>query len=73
MEDSIGLPVVSGFLTVELGSFKDTMKTDGSDLSKCCAVLQRSCAKDDKISTSNMMVDTSLRFTENWSGNENSF
>ena len=31
MEDSIGQPVVNGFLMVELGSFKDTMKTDCSD------------------------------------------
>ena len=26
MEDFVGLPVVNGFLMVELGSFKDTMK-----------------------------------------------
>ena len=32
MEDSIGLPVVNGFVMVELGSFKDTMKMDCSDL-----------------------------------------
>ena len=32
MEDSIGLPVVNGFLKVTLGSFKDTMKIDSSDL-----------------------------------------
>ena len=32
MEDSIGLPVVNGFLMVELGSFKDTMKTVCSDV-----------------------------------------
>ena len=32
MEDSIGLPVVNGFQMVELGSFKDTMKTVCSDL-----------------------------------------
>ena len=31
MWDSIGLSVVSGFLMVELGSVKDTMKTDCSD------------------------------------------
>ena len=31
MEDSIGLPVVIGFQMVELGKFKDTMKTDCSD------------------------------------------
>ena len=31
-ENSIGLPVVNGFPTVELGNSKDTMKTDGSDL-----------------------------------------
>ena len=57
MEDSIGLPVVHGFLMVELSSFKDTMKTVCSDLwmedslvhTKCCAVLQKSRAKDDKI------------------------
>ena len=66
MEDSIGLPVVNGFLMVELGSFKDTMKTVCSDLwmedslvhTMCCAVLQKSRAKDDKISTSDTMVDT---------------
>ena len=41
------------------------MKTDCSDLrvedllvyTKFCAVLQRSCAKEDKISISNMTVD----------------
>ena len=32
MEDSIGMPVVNGFLMVELGSFKDTTKTVCSDL-----------------------------------------
>ena len=32
MEDSIGLPVVNGFLMVELGNSKDTTKTDCSDL-----------------------------------------
>ena len=32
MEDSIGLPVVNGFLMVELGSSKDTTKTDCSDV-----------------------------------------
>ena len=26
MEDSVGLPVVNGFLVVELGSFKDAIK-----------------------------------------------
>ena len=31
-EDSIGLPVVNGFLMVELGNSKDTTKTDCSDL-----------------------------------------
>ena len=31
-EDSIGLPVVSGFLMVELGNSKDTTKTDYPDL-----------------------------------------
>ena len=60
MEDSIGLPVVNGFLIVDLG------KSQGYDENgllrslngrltcahtKCCAVLQRSRAKDDKIST----------------------
>ena len=66
MEDSIGLPVVNGFLMVELGNSQDTTKTDCSDLwmddslvyTKCCAVLQKARAKDDKISTSDMMVDT---------------
>ena len=32
MEDSIGLPVVNGFLMVELCNSKDTTKTDCSDL-----------------------------------------
>ena len=66
MENSIGLPVVNGFLMVELGSSKDTTRTDCSDLwmedslvhTQCCAVLQGSRAKDDKISTSDMTVDT---------------
>ena len=66
MEDSIGLPVVNGFQMVELGSFKDTMKTVCADLwmedslvyTKCCAVLQNSRAKDDKICTSDTTVDT---------------
>ena len=66
MGDSIGLPVVNGFQMVELGSFKDTMKTVCSDLlmedslvhTKCCAALQRSRAKDDKISSWDMMVVT---------------
>ena len=31
-EDSVGLPVVNGFGSVELGNSKDTMKTDCSDL-----------------------------------------
>ena len=31
-EDSIGLPVVSGFVMVELGNSKDTTKTDYPDL-----------------------------------------
>ena len=31
MQDSIGLPVANGFLTEELGNFKDTVKTDCSD------------------------------------------
>ena len=65
MEDSIGLLVVNGFQMVELGSFMDTMKTD-AQISKwkthwctqCSAVLQRSRAKDDKISTSDMTEDT---------------
>ena len=66
MEDSIGVPVVSGFRVAEHGNSKDTMKTDCSDLpkedvlvcTKFCAVLQRSRAKEDKISTSDMTVDT---------------
>ena len=61
-----GLPVVNGFLMVLLGNFKDTMKTVCSDLwmedlvvyTMCCAALQRSRAKDDKISTSDVTVDT---------------
>ena len=32
MEDSIGLPLVNGFLKVELGNIEDTMKTVCSDL-----------------------------------------
>ena len=32
MEDSTRLPVVNGFLMVELGNSKDTTKTDCSDL-----------------------------------------
>ena len=32
MEDSIGLPVVNGFLMWNLAIFKDTMNTDCSDL-----------------------------------------
>ena len=32
MEDSIGLPVLNGFLMVELDNSKDTMKMDCSDL-----------------------------------------
>ena len=32
IEDSIGLPVVNGFPLVELGRFKDMMKTVCSDL-----------------------------------------
>ena len=66
MDDFIGLPVVNGFLMVELGNSKDTTKTDCSDLrmedslkhTKCFAVLQKSRARDDKISTSDMTVDT---------------
>ena len=58
MEDSIEQPVVDVSLMVELGSFKDTMITVCSNLSmedslvftKCCAVLEKSRAKDDKIS-----------------------
>ena len=58
-EGSIEQPVVNGFLMGELGNFKDTMKMVCSDVrmedslvyTKCCAVLQRSRAKDDKIST----------------------
>ena len=57
---------MNGFLMVELGNSKDTTKTDCSDCgkedslvhTKCCAVLQRSHAKGDKIATSDMMVDT---------------
>ena len=64
MEDSIGLPVVNGFLMVDLGNHKDTMKMDCSDLSmedslvftKCCAVRQKSRAKDDKFSIWDMTV-----------------
>ena len=66
MYDSIRLPVVNGFLMVELGYFKDTMKMVCPDLrmedslvhTQCCAVLQRSRAKDDKTSASDTMVDT---------------
>ena len=51
---------------VELGSSKDTMKTVCPDLrmedslvyTKCCAALQRSRAKDDKITTWDMAVVT---------------
>ena len=51
---------------VELGNFKGAMKTDCSDLrmedsperTKFCVVLQGSRAKEDKISTSDMTVDT---------------
>ena len=58
--------MVNGFLMVQLGNSKDTTKTECSDLrmedslvyTKCCAVLQTSRAKDDKISTSDMTVDT---------------
>ena len=32
MEDSIGLPVVNGFLMVELGSSKEATEADWSDL-----------------------------------------
>ena len=72
MEDSFWLPVVNGFQMVELlGNFKDTMKTDCSDLwieesllyTKFCEVLQKSRTKDDKISTSDMTVDTWFLFT----------
>ena len=46
--------------------FQGTTKTDCSDLgmedslvyTKCCAVMQKSRAKDGKISTSDMTVDT---------------
>ena len=66
MEDSIVLPVVNGFLMVELDNCKDTTKTDCSDLfmedllvyTKFCTVRQRSRAKDDRISTSDMTMDT---------------
>ena len=51
---------------VELGNSKDTTKTDCSDLrievslvyTKLCAALQKTRAKDDRISTSDMTVDT---------------
>ena len=51
-----------------LGTAKDTTKTDSSDLwveyslvyTKCCAVLQKSRGKDDKLS---MTVDTQVPFT----------
>ena len=66
MEVSIEQPVVDGFLMVELGNSKDTTKTVCSDLrtedslgyKRCCAMLQRSRAKDDRISTLGMTVDT---------------
>ena len=62
MGDSIEQPVAHGFLMVELGSFNDMTRTVWSDLwmkdtlvyTKCCAALQRSRAKDDKISTWDM-------------------
>ena len=71
MDDSVGLPVVNGFLMVELGNSKDTTRTDCSDLcmedslvyTKFCAVRQKSRAKDDRISTSDMTVDTWFRIT----------
>ena len=66
MEDSIGRPVVNGSMMVEFGNSKDTTKMDCSDLSmedslvftKFCAVRQKSRAKDDRLSTSDTMVDT---------------
>ena len=53
MEDSVGLPVASGFLTVDLGSFKVTIrhvpiserKTDSQVNTKFCAVREKSCVK----------------------------
>ena len=36
MEDCIGLPVVNGFLLVELRKSKDTMKTDCSEAEIAC-------------------------------------
>ena len=66
MEDSVELPVVNGFRMMELGNSKDTTKTDCPDLcmedslvhTKLCAFRQRSRAKSDTISTSDMTVDT---------------
>ena len=57
MEDSVGLLVVNGVLMVELGSFQGY---DGNGLlyTKFCAVLQRSRAKDDKLSIRDMTVVT---------------
>ena len=66
MEDSIGLPMVNGFLMVELGNFQDTMNTVCPDLcewkthgcTQSVAQCGRNRAKDDKISTCDMTVDT---------------
>ena len=71
MEDSVGLPVVNGFLMVEHGNSKGPTKTDCSDpwmeyslvYTMFFAVLQTSRAKDNKISTSDVTVDTCIPFT----------
>ena len=62
---SIEQPVVNGFQMVELGSFKENDVCPRSAERKthwmhtrCCAVLQRSRAKEDKISTWDMTVVT---------------
>ena len=59
MEDPIKQPAVSVSFLEELGSFKVTMKTVSVDhwtedsllYTKCCAELEKSRAKDEKIST----------------------
>ena len=43
MEDSIGLPVMNGFFMVELGSSKDTTKTDCSVQKVLCSAAEIAC------------------------------
>ena len=43
VEDSIGLSVVNGFLMVELGSSKDTTKTDCSVQKVLCSAAEIAC------------------------------